>query len=246
MKKIKFSINSYEKLMKLIQESNFEIKGFHDFFKYKRVIILRHDVDFCTASALKIAELENKLNIKSIYFLLVNTRFYNLHAQEHYLNICKILDLGHKIGLHFDASHYKFNELSKNCRREVKVLESLFGFKNDIISFHRPVKQLLSNDKKLAGYDHTYMKKFTQNINYCSDSQGKWLYDTPEKIIKESINKKDFKLQLLIHPIWWNIKNYKTPQKKISSFLRNQYEELKLAAEDNCKPFRKFRYAKNK
>ena len=78
--------------------------------------------------------------------------------------------------------------------------------------------QLLSNDKKLAGYDHTYMKKFTQNINYCSDSQGRWLYDTPEKIIKKSINKKDFKLQLLIHPIWWNIKNYKTPQKKISSF----------------------------
>ena len=74
------------------------------------------------------------------------------------MNICKIFDLGHKIGLHFDASHYKFNELSKNCRREVKVLESLFGFKNDIISFHRPVKQLLSNDKKLAGYDHTYMK----------------------------------------------------------------------------------------
>ena len=58
---------------------------------------MRHDVDFCTASALKIAKIENKLKIKSIYFFLVNTSFYNLHYHKHYNNVCKILDFGHKI-----------------------------------------------------------------------------------------------------------------------------------------------------
>ena len=68
MKKIQFSIYSYERLINLIIKSNFVIKGFHDFSKFKRVFIMRHDVDFCTESALKIAKIENKLKIKSIYF----------------------------------------------------------------------------------------------------------------------------------------------------------------------------------
>ena len=246
MKKIQFSIYSYERLIRLIIKSNFVIKGFHDFSKFKRVFIMRHDVDFCTESALKIAKIENKLKIKSIYFFLVNTSFYNLHYHEHYSNVCKILDLGHKIGLHFDASRYKSNELEKNCKREAKVLENLFGFKNEIISFHRPTKKLLFSNKKFAGYNHTYMKKYTKNIDYCSDSQGTWLYSTPEDIITRNANKKVFRIQLLTHPIWWNIKNYKTPQKKISSFLKYQYENLKLDAEINCKPYRKFRSEKNK
>ena len=50
------------------------------------------------------------------------------------------------------------------------------------------------------------MNKYTKNIDYCSDSQGKWLYSTPEDIITRNANKKVFRIQLLTHPIWWNIK----------------------------------------
>ena len=244
MKQAQFSLRSYKKLLNYILNSNFYIKGFHNFNKYKRVVIMRHDIDFCTFSALKIAELENKMDVKSTFFFLVNTSFYNLHSQEHYLNVCKILDLGHNIGLHFDTSFYNKKECEKYCKKEIKVLEKLFGIKTNIISFHRPTKSFLNLNKKFAGYEHTYMKKYTKNMFYCSDSQGAWLYNQPENIIKNNLYKSEFKIQLLTHPIWWNINNYLTPQKKISSFLLKKYEFLKQEAAKNCKPYRKFKYGK--
>lgn len=241
MKKIEFSLKSYENLIKSILGNNFKIKSFKDYYKYKRVFIMRHDIDFCTNSALKIAKLENMLDVKATYFFLVNTSFYNIYSQEHYMNIKEILNLGHQIGLHFDISHYKECEFEKNCKREAKAFESLFGIKNHIISFHRPLKKLLNNNKKMAGYEHTYMPKYMNDMIYCSDSQGAWLYDTPERIIKRNLNKPELKVQLLTHPIWWDTKNYKTPQNKIRSFLKKRYDILKAEAKKNCKPYRKLK-----
>ncbi len=234
-----FSIQAYKVLLKFLLKSNLVIRGFHDYSNHMRVVILRHDVDFCTSSALKIAQIENELNIKSIFFLLLNTNFYNLHSRKNYINVCKILDMGHNIGLHFDTSVYHKKECEVNCIKEVQALERLFGIKNKIISFHRPRKKLLNTNKKFAGYEHTYMSKFTKNMFYCSDSQGKWLFKRPENIIKKYINKSDFKMQLLTHPIWWNIQSYKTPHNKISSYLSKKYKDLQIEAANNCKSYKK-------
>ncbi len=70
MKKPKmYGIDGFRKLVDILREFNFE---FVDFFSYKKAnlpsIIFRHDIDFSLDDALKIASLEEKLDIKATYF----------------------------------------------------------------------------------------------------------------------------------------------------------------------------------
>ena len=52
---------------------------FNEKIKNKFNIILRHDIDFDVDYALKMAKMENKLNIKSTYFFfLLKSNFYNI------------------------------------------------------------------------------------------------------------------------------------------------------------------------
>ena len=123
-------------------------------------------------------------------FFLINTNFYNLYSVENTKIILEILRLGHDIGLHFDASFFKTSKsLNTNCKKELKALENIINTKVKIISFHRPAKFLLSYNRKIAGLDHSYMDKYTKNINYCSDSQGLWRFDTPQNILKNNDKK---------------------------------------------------------
>ena len=104
-------------------------------------MLLRHDIDFCPLRALRIAQIERKMNIKSTFFFLVNTDFYNLNSYENKNVLKEIVNLGHEIGLHFDASTLKkINIINKVCKAEVKVLENLIEKKIYIISFHRPAR----------------------------------------------------------------------------------------------------------
>ena len=45
--------------------------------------ILRHDVDYSPAAALRLAEQESARGVRATYFLLTGTSYYNLLAPEH-------------------------------------------------------------------------------------------------------------------------------------------------------------------
>ena len=243
-KSYKFSIAGYKSLLSLFKTLGVNFRKFNDKLYDGTNVLLRHDIDFCPLRALRIAQIERKMNIKSTFFFLVNTDFYNLNSYENKNVLKEIVNLGHEIGLHFDASTLKkINIINKVCKAEVKVLENLIEKKIYIISFHRPAEDVLLYEKRVADLEHTYMTKFIKKIDYCSDSQGDWRHNNPVNLLKSNKNK-NYNLHLLLHPIWWTTPENLSPAEKIAFHLKNKYKDIKKAASLNCKPY--LEYIQNK
>ncbi len=195
---------------------------FVDFRKYKsnKNIILRHDVDFSLKYALQIAELNTINKIKSHFFVLVDSPFYNLLEEENIKIINKINNLGHIIGLHYNPSllnfRAQFEILKKVCPKTLKVFT--------IHKFGTNKKNL-----KYRGFTNLYDERFF--VKYFADSGGKFRFGSPiedKEIIKEKVS-----FQLNLHPIWWFNKNLK--QKEIFKYLIKEGNFNQLVSLSNYK-----------
>ena len=110
-----FNVESYKKYLILAKKYKYNFISFLKFEKKKnrknKSIILRHDVDIDLNLAEKFAQIENKLNIKSTFFVMTNNNLYNLFSKNSKKIIKKILSYGHHIGLHHDISFDKIDML---------------------------------------------------------------------------------------------------------------------------------------
>ena len=61
--------------------------------------------------------------------------------------------------------------------------------------------------KSYAGLTNCYSKTFQEKIDYVSDSNGYWKFNTWDDIL----NRKNRLIQVLTHPIWWTDKNNLPP-----------------------------------
>ena len=214
-------LNNYFFFLKRLRKK-YKFKFFNEkIFKYKN-IILRHDVDYHIDYALELAKIEKKLNIKSTYFFLLRSDFYNLFSFESTNKINIIKKLGHKISLHFDDAIYNKN-LKINFLREKKFFEKMMNVKIDIISFHRPLKKYLQLNKKVFGISHTYQSKYMKKIKYFSDSRNKFAYGNPLSSLEY---KKNISMQILIHPIWWVSKFNQNSKIKFKKLIQNKQSVL--------------------
>lgn len=231
-----FSRRGYKKLISVFLKHNYEISSFHDIQPNKPNLILRHDVDFCTSCAVGLAEIEASLGVKSHYYVLLTTEFYNLSSSNNLQNMKRIIQLGHEVGLHFDASLYEnnLNLLDKAAKRECNILENILNISVKSISFHRPAKSLIGYDKKIAGRIHTYQKLFFSQISYISDSGGAFKYGHP---FDNDAFKEKKAIQLLTHPIWWPASPVENNLNLLSTFLDERALNLEGFARANCKPF---------
>ncbi len=244
MKKKKFSLNSYKYLLKIIKKNKRNIITFNEFFQNKKGIILRHDVDFCLSRALKIAKVEYNNKIISTFFVMINSKLYDLSENNNLKNIRKIISLGHEVGLHFDAGLYNSDNicLDEACNKECEKLEFLIGNKINIISFHRPKKILIGRKSKIGSRYHTYMPELIESTKYCSDSAGSWKYDDPEDLINDSTIKN---IQLLTHPIWWTTPQNLSPGEKVAHHLKEYDIQIKKEAAKNCVPYKVYLHSAN-
>lgn len=170
---------------------------------HEKYFILRHDVDFSPDAAFKMAQIEREMGIKATYFLLFNSDFYNLLSHEFCHLPRKIVELGHEVGLHYDFS--KYEEIGCNIHDilnfQARLLSAMAGTAIHSISMHNPSINGLDPFLKNREYINVYDSKFTKEIGYFSDSGGAWRKTTIESFKNNNIPKK---MQLLIHPIYWN------------------------------------------
>ncbi|NBI63098.1 hypothetical protein D3Z38_08510 [Clostridiales bacterium] len=103
---MQFTYHAYKDLIKRLRSKQYELVGYTDYESKDQCAILRHDVDISIDKALELATLEHQENVKSTYFFLLNTDFYNIAAKGSIENIWRIHDMGHEIGLHFDETKY--------------------------------------------------------------------------------------------------------------------------------------------
>ena len=197
-----------------------------------RQIILRHDVDISIDLALKMAYIENDLNISSTYFFLLTNESYNLLSDKNIAKVRRIKELGHEISLHFDLSIY--SDPKSGFIFEMEIFNKVFDEKIYITSIHRPNENFLNKPDKYFTIPNTYEKKLTENAKYFADSGGNFRFGNP--IDSEEFNSGE-NVQIGIHPIWW-IESEKNVSKTIEKVLKNKSIKYRDHIKNTIKTFK--------
>lgn len=227
-----FTLIEYEKLL-LQAKSGYPIVDYKSALDLGHFLVWRHDLDMSIPSAFQLAQLEHRHGIQAHYFLLLHSEFYNLLEKSNTDLIYRILELGHRIQLHFDSSFYNItsvSQLEKYLQLERSLLEHIFQTDIDTFSFHNPSSfDLQCESTHYSGLINTYSHYFKKEVDYCSDSNGYWRHKRLSEVLESQSNQK---LQVLTHPEWWQ-ERISSPKEKVwksvaerAEATRNYYTQL--------------------
>lgn len=197
------------------------VKEFPKLKNKKQYIVLRHDVDLSPDIALRMAEAEAKRNLYATYFILLHSPYYNALSEHNITVIKKISELGHEIGLHYDTTFFKDSKskIMKQISTELDILSDIINKK--VISIVQHNTSVTPGLKKtISGFVDPMQSEISRDTLYISDSIQNWRRGCMCNHID-----KDDKLQILVHPIWWN--EYHKPRNIILEEYR-QYENSKF------------------
>lgn len=228
-----FTYDGYLGLLNLLKENGYAIGDYNDWKEYKRCAILRHDVDTDLQKALRMADLEYKRGIKSTYFVLLTSNFYNLYSLKNKKILKEIQDMGHAVGLHFDEAAYpedagNADKVKLDISKELGVMSEILDTKVVKFSYHRPSKVILDTNICLQGTVNVYGTQFFKRFKYLSDSRMQWR-EPVEEIIKSG---KFSHMQILIHPFWYQEKETDI-RGVIESFISNACAERYQNLDEN-------------
>jgi hypothetical protein len=212
-----FSYSYYEQIIIELKKRYQIINSIKDLKNIDKFCLLRHDIDICPKIALNFASFENSLNVKSLYMFLYNSNFYKL--EDYISEVASIIELGHKIGIHFDCSKSNKDNIYNNIEDVKSIFKNKFKIKVDSISFHRPKDELIGGDEVINNLTNCYSAKLVKY--YISDSRYSWRVGDPIKYIKKN---RPY-IQILTHPIWWS-EHTKDPVANFSNFFNNKKIEL--------------------
>lgn len=194
-----FSYATYKNIVDLLHENHYEIADFKNYKQFKRPAILRHDIDFSIEDSYNFSLFEDSLEVKSTYFVLLATGFYNPMLKENRIMLKDMLKRGFSIGLHYDTTAYE-GDMAASIQKEKSILENILDAPVDLLSFHRPAPEVLENNLTFNGMINAYSNVFFKEFKYCSDSRFFWR-DNPIDTIKSN---KYNKLQILTHAFAWH------------------------------------------
>ncbi len=184
--------------------ARFAFCGFADELQRDGVALWRHDIDFSPQRALALARIERKLQVKATYFVLLGSAFYNPFEPSVRDLLRAILDLGHDLGLHYDAASLvgDADAHAEQIAFEASALQRQLGGDIRAFSLHNPS---VSPDVKLdgpryAGLINASAPSLREDFAYVSDSNGRWRYRPLHEVIDDA---EVSRLYALTHPEWW-------------------------------------------
>lgn len=214
-----FDYQSYIDLLCQLKKQGYEFCDYHDFDRYDRCVILRHDIDTSLSKAVQMAELEAGQNVKSTYFVLLTSDFYNAASAVSRTALHRIQNLGHEIGLHFDEVAYgeiSQEQMVRLIQKEGMILSDILDTKVTTVSMHRPSKETLEADLKIPGMVNSYSQTFFQNFKYLSDSRCRWREPVDEIVESGQYER----LHILTHAFWYH-DQVQTIEESVGNFVRN-------------------------
>jgi hypothetical protein len=165
------------------------------------IIHVRHDVDFALRWVLPMAELESRHGARSTYCLLLDSPYYSSAGAEFDETVRGVLDLGHWLGLHFDATAIAADdEVARRVGQAAASLGERFDTEVVAVSFHMPGRRSVSQIVLPGRLVNTYGPRFFTEIAYASDSNMDWRGTDVAELLRSHVAQR---LQLLIHPVWW-------------------------------------------
>lgn len=189
-------------MIDLLKQNGYTFADYMNYDNYDKCVILRHDIDNSVTKALQMAKLEASLGVKSTFFVLLATKFYNIAERDCRDSLLEIKRLGHDIGLHFDELNYPNRiDVEEQIIKETGIMGSILGFPIESVSMHRPSKHTLEADYKLDGkIVNSYGQKYFKGFKYVSDSRRRWRED-----VISIIRSCEYpKLHILTHAFWYN------------------------------------------
>jgi hypothetical protein len=193
----RFNPDTYVRLIRYLNQ-HYTIVPFRDIPKANvPYVILRHDVDVSLSAALKMAQTEKNMGLKSTYFILVSSKHYNVLQGENANMIRQISKLGHEIGLHYDAKQYGSysDNATESLKMEAHILEQILAEGIKSISCHAPTGP--SSFMRVNGYidaDDPQLRDM-----YVHDSGRLWTVKSLSVLLKGHSRR----VHLLIHPSLW-------------------------------------------
>lgn len=166
--------------------------------------ILRHDVDYSTAAALRLARLEAERGFHATYFLLPNSLYYNLLHPDHAGVASALVDLGHEVGLHYDVRFFlafpreRWEEL---LLEQAGLLAQLSGAPVGSIAMHQPGLSGPDPFRGCGRFQNAYDDRFFREMAYVSDSCRAWRDAAWEMLARGPV---PTRLQLVLHPVNWS------------------------------------------
>jgi hypothetical protein len=205
-----YTYRSYEALLDSIRACGRTICAFRDVRDAESFVVLRHDVDYSVVKACEMAERERRLGVRSTYFLLLTSPYYNLLAGDNLSAARDIVGMGHEVGLHYDTDVFSELDDAGQARKVVELAQFLagsVGTEVTSIAQHNPSET--SVRLRVPEYVDAYGDRFFRDIAYVSDSRR--LFGTPDL---DEFVRAHVRSQLLIHPLWW----HDTEQSRWQSF----------------------------
>lgn len=201
---MEFTYQAYRALLSLLREQGYAFRSYHDYESASRCVILRHDIDQSLSQAVRLAELEAEEGVRSTWFVLLRTDFYNAFSKAGTEALRRIRSLGHEIGLHFDEASYapalEPDEVVQSIIKECGLLSALLETEVSTVSMHRPSKSTLEADFRIPGIVNSYGKTFFRDFKYLSDSRRRW-----REPVLDIIRSGEFdRLHILTHAFWYH------------------------------------------
>jgi folate-dependent phosphoribosylglycinamide formyltransferase PurN len=202
-----FTETAYRALLRSAKASGYAFVGYDALAEAPaRHVVWRHDVDVSMHRAAALAQIEAEEGVRSTFFLNPHCTYYNLLEPGIAVLTRKIIDLGHAIGLHFDADAFPgetwtADRLEANLTTVRQLLETIIGQPVGAYSYHNPdVGNLLAFDTDMAGMVNAYNSTFRLAYIYASDSNGYWRFRPISELICDGA---EDRLHILTHPEWW-------------------------------------------
>jgi hypothetical protein len=193
-----------------------------------KFLLVRHDIDTSPHYALQMALLEHRLGVRSSFYVLMHSPFYNPASPNHWDDLRKMIDMGFEVGLHYETDFFEKRKIDplEGVLGDVAALEKILRIKISSVSQHRPASGTFL--KKLNEfYVDAYNQDLMQNVFYISDSGFKWR----DKTLADVIGEED-RIHALIHPLTWTFgeldmaKTYRRAGQEITAEIRRSFDEF--------------------
>ena len=212
---MQFTYEAYRGLLSLLKTQRYVFSSYHNWVHTPRCVILRHDIDNDLDQAVRLAKVEAEEGVRSSWFVLLRTDFYNPASRASLDRLQIIRSMGHEIGLHFDEKSYPADgveETVQHILEERDILSAILGTPVTTVSMHWPSRPTLEADLEIPGMVNSYEKTFFQYFKYLSDSRRRWR-EPVEEIVRSGAYDR---LHILTHAFW-----YKAQEEDIAATVRD-------------------------
>jgi hypothetical protein len=227
-----FSLELYEEILRRAKSLGYEFptvselkNGSHS---HSRFLLLRHDIDASPRYALGMAQLEHSLGVRSSYYVLLHSLYYNPAASPHWDALQKIISMGFEVGLHYETDFFENRGIDalNGVLHDVAALENILQVRIVSVSQHRPASSTFLqklNEHYVDAYNHDLM----HNVRYISDSGFKWRKDTLLDLLG-----KEERIHALLHPVTWTFagldmaNTYRRASQEITTEISNSFEDF--------------------